>query len=265
MEDSSIRGFDPTMDRFPTIVCLCGSTRFYGQFRRSDYEETMKGNIVLSVGFSYSTNDHRESVGCTPEQKLMLDELHKRKIDLANEILVLNVGGYVGESTASEIMYAISTGKTVRWLEEDHKLNYEQIFSYENLKRTDNKKIWEFVSTYMRLPEEFIEEFQDRVHWRRISRYQKLCEPFMEKFINKLDGCLISKYQKLSEKFIERHEHDLWWSEISLYQKLSIDFIAKFHLKIDRQHLMDNVNIDKETKDKAQRIVFYGDRYIEKE
>jgi cell division protein FtsB len=81
---------------------------------------------VLSVGFARETAEAREAVrykhagediGCTPAQKLALDELHKRKIDLADEVLVLNVGGYVGESTRSEIAYAKRTGKPVRWLE----------------------------------------------------------------------------------------------------------------------------------------------------
>jgi hypothetical protein len=103
----------------PIIVCLCGSTRFYDAFQRANYEETMAGRIVLSVGFyPHSSHVHGEGVGCTPEQKDMLDELHKRKIDLADEILVLNVVGYVGDSTASEIAYAREHGKPIRWLNE---------------------------------------------------------------------------------------------------------------------------------------------------
>jgi hypothetical protein len=105
----------------PLIVCLCGSTRFYEAFQDANYRETMAGRIVLSVGFvgHRAGEIHGEGVGCTPEQKVALDELHKRKIDLADEILVLNVGGYVGESTASEIAYARLLGKLVRWLELD--------------------------------------------------------------------------------------------------------------------------------------------------
>ena len=103
----------------PTIVCLCGSTRFYREFQRANYEETMAGRIVLSVGFYWhaSQEAHGEQWGCTPEQKVALDELHKRKIDLADEVLILNVGGYVGESTRSEWRYAVEHGKRVRWLE----------------------------------------------------------------------------------------------------------------------------------------------------
>jgi len=103
----------------PTVVCLCGSTRFYEEFMQQNYLETMKGNIVLSVGFFlHSSNQvHGETIRITPEQKIMLDELHKRKIDLADEILVINVEGYVGDSTRSEIAYAYSVGKSVRYLE----------------------------------------------------------------------------------------------------------------------------------------------------
>lgn len=103
----------------PTIVCLCGSTRFYEAFQRANYEETMAGRIVLSVGFYPHSSKlaHGQKVGCDDEQKAKLDELHLRKIDLADQVLVLNVGGYVGDSTRREIAYAEQTGKPLRWLE----------------------------------------------------------------------------------------------------------------------------------------------------
>jgi dimeric dUTPase (all-alpha-NTP-PPase superfamily) len=102
----------------PRVVCLCGSTRFYEEFQKANYDETMKGNIVLSVGFFPHSSEqaHSEKLACTDEQKTILDELHKRKIDMADEILVINVGGYVGDSTRSEINYAITHGKHVRYL-----------------------------------------------------------------------------------------------------------------------------------------------------
>ena len=105
----------------PPIVCLCGSTRFYDQFQKSNYDETMAGKIVLSVGFyPHSTERaHGEQVGCTPEQKENLDRLHKQKIDLADEVFVLNVNGYIGDSTKSEVRHAIERGKPIRWLEPD--------------------------------------------------------------------------------------------------------------------------------------------------
>lgn len=104
----------------PVVVCLCGSTRFYEAFQAANFEETMKGNIVLSVGFypHSLTAGHDQEVGITPEQKKDLDLLHFRKIDLANEVLILNVAGYIGESTARELAYAQARGKRVRFLEE---------------------------------------------------------------------------------------------------------------------------------------------------
>lgn len=109
----------------PKVVCLCGSTRFYKQFVEANFTETMCGNVVLTVGFfanadpsDWQLKVHGETIGITPQDKIKLDELHKRKIDLADEILVLNVDGYIGESTRSEIDYAISCRKPVRYLEE---------------------------------------------------------------------------------------------------------------------------------------------------
>ena len=103
----------------PKIICLCGSTRFKEAFDNANYEETMAGHIVLSVGFFMhaSGNKHGEHIGATPEQKVALDELHKRKIDLCDEVYVLNVGGYIGESTRSEIDYALAHAHPVRYLE----------------------------------------------------------------------------------------------------------------------------------------------------
>jgi hypothetical protein len=97
----------------PTIVCLCGSTRFGDAFRDAMREETLAGKIVLSVGLL----GHQEGLDMDGPVKVMLDELHKRKIDLADEVLILNCGDYVGKSTASELNYARRAGKRVRFLE----------------------------------------------------------------------------------------------------------------------------------------------------
>lgn len=107
---------------FPTIVCLCGSTRFWRQFQRSGLEETMAGRIVLSIGAASGTDD--EHFGNLPREeydrvKDMLDQLHMRKIDLCDEVLILNVDGYIGESTARELAYARKLDKPVRFLEEN--------------------------------------------------------------------------------------------------------------------------------------------------
>ncbi len=94
--------------RMPNIVCLCGSTRFGDVFAAANAHETSFGNIVLSVGVIREPD---------AEKKRELDELHKRKIDLADEILVLNVGGYIGDSTRGEIEYARVTNKGIRYWE----------------------------------------------------------------------------------------------------------------------------------------------------
>lgn len=104
----------------PAIVCLCGSTRFYEAFQEANYRLTMNGVIVLSVGFyphSKAEQGHGEGVGHDSTEKIALDDLHKRKIDLADYVLVLNVDGYIGESTRSEIEYAESIGKPVEYME----------------------------------------------------------------------------------------------------------------------------------------------------
>src|SRR6266702_1589960 len=97
-----------------TIVCLCGSTRFSEAFREANLRETLAGKIVLTGGCEWHGD---QALGLTEEDKARLDELHLRKIDLADEILVINVGDYVGESTAYEIYYAARQGKPIRWLE----------------------------------------------------------------------------------------------------------------------------------------------------
>lgn len=105
---------------FPIVVCLCGSTRFMEAWQAANLAETLAGRIVLSVGCNTKNDADLQRMGdLTAAKKAELDDLHKRKIDLADEILVLNVGGYVGESTKSEIAYAERMGKAVRWLEPD--------------------------------------------------------------------------------------------------------------------------------------------------
>lgn len=96
------------------VITLCGSTKFKDDFLEVQKRLTLEGNIVISVGlFGHSGDDEVWN----PGTKEMLDEMHKRKIDMANEILVINKGGYIGSSTRSEIEYAEATGKAVRYLE----------------------------------------------------------------------------------------------------------------------------------------------------
>jgi hypothetical protein len=98
---------------FPVIVTLCGSTRFGDAYRDALRDETLAGKIVLSVGLL----GHAEGIDMNGPVKNMLDDLHKRKIELADEVLILNVGGYIGDSTRSEVAHAHKLGKTIRWLE----------------------------------------------------------------------------------------------------------------------------------------------------
>lgn len=96
------------------VITLCGSTRFKEQFMAVQKKLTLEGNIVISVGlFGHSGDDEV----WTPGMKEMLDNMHKRKIDMADAIYVINVGGYIGESTRSEIEYALKNGKRVYYLE----------------------------------------------------------------------------------------------------------------------------------------------------
>ena len=103
------------------VVTLCGSTRFEREFREANKRLTLAGNIVISVGlFGHSGDDEvweGMDEGTLTQTKLMLDDMHKRKIDMADEIFVINVGGYIGDSTRSEIAYAEAAGKAVTYLE----------------------------------------------------------------------------------------------------------------------------------------------------
>ena len=84
---------------------------------------TLEGNIVISVGLFGHSGDDEVWIEGTKE---MLDDMHKRKIDMADEIFVINVGGYVGSSTQSEIEYAMATGKIVRYLEPMQKVGFNE-------------------------------------------------------------------------------------------------------------------------------------------
>ena len=97
------------------VITLCGSTRFKDQFIEAQKDLTLKGNIVITVGLFGHSGD---SEALNDEVKAMLDDIHKRKIDMSDEIFVINVGGYIGSSTKSEREYAKAHGKEVKYLEE---------------------------------------------------------------------------------------------------------------------------------------------------
>ncbi|MBP3727262.1 MAG: hypothetical protein J6I60_08650 [Bacteroidaceae bacterium] len=102
------------MDRHYPVVTLCGSTRFKDAFLAAQKRLTLEGNIVISVGlFGHSGDDEVWTEGT----KAMLDDMHLRKIDMAEAIYVVNPGGYIGESTRREIAYARQQGKQILSLE----------------------------------------------------------------------------------------------------------------------------------------------------
>ena len=104
------------------VITLCGSTKFKDEFLKAQKDLTLKGNIVISVGLFGHSGDfevwENMDEGTLTKTKEMLDDMHKRKIDMSDEIFVINVNGYIGDSTKSEIEYAIKTGKKVNYLEE---------------------------------------------------------------------------------------------------------------------------------------------------
>ena len=103
------------------VITLCGSTRFKDAFIEAQKRLTLEGNIVISVGLFGHSGDTEVWEGMSEDTltktKEMLDDMHKRKIDMADEIFVINVGGYIGTNTQSEIEYAMTTGKPIHYLE----------------------------------------------------------------------------------------------------------------------------------------------------
>lgn len=110
MGASIVRGVVP--EGFPKIVTLCGSTKFKDDYVRANRDETLKGAIVISVGLF----GHREGIDTGGDVKAALDELHLRKIDLADEVLFINRDDYLGESTRRELAYARREGKLIRFM-----------------------------------------------------------------------------------------------------------------------------------------------------
>ena len=96
------------------VITLCGSTKFKDDFIKEQKRLSLEGNIVISVGMFGHSGDAEV---WTEGVKEMLDDMHKRKIDMADEIFVINKNGYIGSSTKSEIDYAIKTNKKVNYME----------------------------------------------------------------------------------------------------------------------------------------------------
>ena len=98
------------------IITLCGSTKFKDDFIREQERLTLAGNVVLSVGVF----GHADNVSLSDSMKIMLDDIHKQKINMADEIFVINRNDYIGLSTRNEINYATVCGKPVRYMEKHY-------------------------------------------------------------------------------------------------------------------------------------------------
>lgn len=122
------------------VITLCGSTKFKEQFEEVNAQLTMAGYVVISVGVF----GHADKVEFTDGQKEQLDKVHLQKIDMADEIFVINVGGYIGSSTFKEIFYAKSQFKPVFYLEEraGGKAKSSNFFVVED-KKTEQKFLYE--------------------------------------------------------------------------------------------------------------------------
>lgn len=103
------------------VITLCGSTRFRKAFEEANKRLTLEGFIVISVGLYGHSGDsevwENMDEGTLTRTKEMLDDMHKRKIDMADAVFVINQEGYIGSSTRSEIAYAVARGKDVYYLE----------------------------------------------------------------------------------------------------------------------------------------------------
>ncbi|MDQ0258032.1 hypothetical protein J2S74_005495 [Evansella vedderi] len=98
------------------VITLCGSTKFKDQFEEVNKYLTLKGNVVISVGFF----EQSEGIDITKEQERLFEEIHRKKIDMSDEICVIDVDGYIGHSTNKEIRYAQAREKKVTY--------YSQLF-----------------------------------------------------------------------------------------------------------------------------------------
>lgn len=99
------------MEGKPKIICYCGSLRFVEQFKEMEFKSLMKGEIALLPCCMFVDIERKYGNG---EYKKKADEIHKRKIDICDEVYVIDPGGYIGSSTSEEIDYARSIGKRIR-------------------------------------------------------------------------------------------------------------------------------------------------------
>ena len=115
------RGQGDKMINGVKIICLCGSTRFTPEMMVIQWELTKQGNVVLSwcaLPDNYFTGEDKSHIGDQEGVKEIVDAVHFRKIELADEVLIINIDGYIGESTRNELNHALSLGKTVKYYTE---------------------------------------------------------------------------------------------------------------------------------------------------
>jgi hypothetical protein len=109
------------------VITLCGSTRFTDQMLIKQWELAKQGHVVMTwcvLPFTY-LKDSRTHLAEQEGLGDVMDMVHKKKIDLSDEILVINVDDYIGESTKSEILYAINTRKHVKYAYPHKKRDWE--------------------------------------------------------------------------------------------------------------------------------------------
>jgi hypothetical protein len=105
------------------VITLCGSTKFKKQFREAEASLTLQGHIVISLGFF----EQSEGIKITEEQESMFKEMHFKKIDMADEIFIIDVNGYIGSSTSKEIEYAKKTNKSVHYYSKGIDINRRSV------------------------------------------------------------------------------------------------------------------------------------------
>ncbi len=129
------------MEKKYKVITLCGSTKFKKEFQEVQKKLTLEGNIVICVGLFGHAGDsevwENQDENTLTDTKKMLDDMHKRKIDMSDEIYVIDVGGYIGESTESEINYAKRHNKAVRYYSQENSSDVHR-FAFQKLTPTEH-------------------------------------------------------------------------------------------------------------------------------
>lgn len=96
------------------IITICGSSKFKEEILRIDAKLSLEGNIVISLGCF----GHADELNLTRKQEAILERVHQEKMNMSDEIFVVNKDGYIGEHTERDIEYAKSRGLKIRYLNE---------------------------------------------------------------------------------------------------------------------------------------------------